>query len=151
MKFTHFLGLAVILFAGAASVFAANDYEIRYVEVRKPFQNVYTELDPKSDIIRQTKKGEYLELLSRGELWYRVKVDGREGFLETRAGRVVNKKGAPIITFLLYLMVLGACVGGVVLYVRKQQRAAAIEAADPDIDIDALPDPEPETYPDEDD
>jgi len=148
MKFAHLFGLAVILLVGAASVFA-NDDEIQYVEVKKPFQNVYTKLDPKSDIIRQTKKGEYLELLRRGDSWYEVKVDGKVGFLEVRAGRVVNKKGAPIITFLLYLVVLGSCVGGVIIYVKKQQRLAANAAIDPDIDLDSLPDPEPELDPDD--
>jgi len=139
MKFARLLGLAVVLMLGVGAVSAvfAEEYEIRYVEVRKPFQNVYVKLDPKSEIIRQTKKGEYLELLSRGDSWYKVKVDGREGFLETRAGKVVNRKGAPIITFLLYLLVLGGCVFGVVLYVKKQQRIAASASAD---DSDSFPD-----------
>lgn len=137
MKLARLLALAVILMLGAASVFA-DDEEIRYVEVKKPFQNVYMKLDPKSEIIRQTKKGEYLELLSRGDSWYKVKVDGKEGYLEARAGKVVNKKGAPIITFLLYLLVLAGCVFGVVLYVKKQQRIAANASAN--ADPDSLPD-----------
>jgi len=42
---------------------------------------VYKELDPKSEIIRYVKEGEFLEILSSGESWYKVKIDGRVGFL----------------------------------------------------------------------
>ncbi len=124
MKLARFLGLSVIL-AGVFFAVSAEDAEevIRYVEVKKPFQNVYTKLDPKSDIIRQVKKGEYLELLSKGESWYKVKVDGKDGFLESKAGKVVNRKGAPVITLLLYIVLLLGCAGGVVLYIKKQQIA----------------------------
>jgi hypothetical protein len=123
MKFAHLLAMTVVLAAGIAfSLFAAgDDDEIRYVEIKKPFQNIYVKLDPKSDIIRQTKKGEYLELLSKGDSWYKVRVDGKDGFLESKAGRVVNRKGAPVITLLLYIVLLLGCAGGVVLYLKKSQ------------------------------
>jgi len=122
MKFAHLLALTAVLAAGIAfSLFAGDDDEIRYVEIKKPFQNIYVKLDPKSDIIRQTKKGEYLELLSKGDSWYKVRVDGKDGFLESRAGRVVNRKGAPIITLLIYIVLLLGCAGGVVLYLKKSQ------------------------------
>jgi hypothetical protein len=143
MKLARFLGLAVILTGVFFAVFAAEgtEDEIRYVEVKKPFQNVYVRLDPKSEIIRQVKKGEYLELLSKGELWYKVKVDGKDGFLESKAGRVVNKKGAPVITLLLYIVLLLGCAGGVVLYIKKQQispSSAAGNFDDVDLDDDEL-------------
>jgi len=122
MKFAHLLALTVVLATGIAfSLFAGEDDEIRYVEIKKPFQNIYVKLDPKSEIIRQTKKGEYLELLSKGDSWYKVRVDGKDGFLESKAGRVVNRKGAPIITLLLYIVLLLGCAGGVVLYLKKSQ------------------------------
>jgi len=117
--------------------------EIRYVEVKKPFQNVYTRIDPKSDIIRQVKKGEYLELLRKGESgsWFEVKVDGKVGYLEAKAGKVVNRKGAPVITLLLYIVLLLGCAGGVVLYIKKQQiapSASAVGDVDDDLDDDDL-------------
>ena len=123
MKFAHLLAMTVVLAAGIAfSLFAAgDDDEIRYVEIKKPFLNIYVKLDPKSDIIRQTKKGEYLELLSKGDSWYKVRVDGKDGFLESKAGRIVNRKGAPIITLLLYIVILLICAGCVALYLRKTQ------------------------------
>ena len=122
MKFAHLLALTVVLATGVVfSLFAGEEDEIRYVEIKKPFQNIYVKLDPKSDIIRQTKKGEYLELLSKGDSWYKVRVDGKDGFLESKAGRVVNRKGAPVITLLLYIVLLLGCAGGVVLYLRKSQ------------------------------
>jgi len=125
MKFAHLFALTVVLAAGAAfSLFAGEDEEIRYVEIKKPLQNIYVKMEPGSEIIRQTKKGEYLELLSKGDLWYKVRVDGKDGFLESKAGRVVNRKGAPVITLLLYIVLLLGCAGGVVLYLRKSQAAA---------------------------
>ncbi|MDR0330171.1 MAG: SH3 domain-containing protein [Chitinispirillales bacterium] len=141
MRLARFLGLAVIMAGVLFSVFADNEDAIQYVEVKKAFQNVYTKLDPKSDIIRQTKKGEYLELLVKGESggWYKVKVDGKEGYLEAKAGRVVNKKGAQFITLLLYIALLACCAAGVVLYVKKQQRpyaAGAGRGGDDDVDLD---------------
>jgi len=144
MKLARFLGLAVILTGVFFAVSAddAPDEAIRYVEVKKPFQNVYTTLDPKSEIIRQVKKGEYLELLSKGELWYKVKVDGKDGYLEANVGKVVNRKGAPVITLLLYIVLLLGCAGGVVLYIKKQQispsASAAGDADDVDFDDDEL-------------
>jgi hypothetical protein len=138
MKLARFLGLAVI-FTGVFFAVSAEDADdvIRYVEVKKPFQNVYAKLDPKSEIIRQVKKGEYLELLSKGESWYKVKVDGKDGFLESKAGKVVNRKGAPVITLLLYIVLLLGCAGGVVLYIKKQQIApSASVVGDLDDDLD---------------
>jgi len=121
MKFAHLLAMTAVLAAGIVFSLFADDEEIRYVEIKKPFQNIYVKLDPKSEIIRQTKKGEYLELLSKGDSWYKVRVDGKDGFLESKAGRVVNRKGAPIITLLLYIVLLLGCAGGVVLYLKKSQ------------------------------
>jgi len=122
MKFAHLLAMTVVFATGIVfSLFAGDDEEIRYVEIKKPFQNIYVKLDPKSDIIRQTRKGEYLELLSKGDSWYKVRVDGKDGFLESKAGRVVNRKGAPVVTLLLYIVLLLGCAGGVILYLKKSQ------------------------------
>jgi hypothetical protein len=138
MKLARLFGLAVLLIGAFSLIFAQVEAEkpqpIKYVEVKKPFQNVYTKLDPKSDIIRQVKKGEYLELLSQGESWYKVKVDGKDGFLEAKAGKVVNKKGAPIVMFLLFIVVLLGGAGGVILYIKKQNVPASSHSIDDDDD-----------------
>jgi len=148
MKFARLLGFAAILMLGIVSVFANEDNssgdiskDIRYVEVRTPFKSIWVNNDdPTGEIIRQTRKGEYLELLQEGVSWHRVKVDGKVGYLESKFVKVVDKKGAPVITFLLYLLVLGGCVFGVVLYVKKQQRLAS--GATSDTDLDSIPDPD---------
>jgi hypothetical protein len=140
MKLARLLGLAVIftgVFFAAFAEDATDMGEPQYVEVKKAFPNVYAKLDPKSEIIRQVKKGEYLELLRKGVngVWYEVKVDGRVGYLEATAGKVVNRKGAPVITLLLYIFLLLACAGGVALYIKKQQIAPSASGVD-DIDDD---------------
>jgi SH3-like domain-containing protein len=117
--------MAAVLSAGALfSLFAQDDAAPpKYVEVKKPFFNIYvTNTDPKSEIIRQTRKGEYLELVSEGQSWYKVRVDGKTGFLESKAGRVVNNKDANVIMILLYIILLGGCAGGAVYYIKKQQK-----------------------------
>jgi hypothetical protein len=136
MKLARLFGLAVLLIGAFSLIFAQDDAAkpLEYVEVKKPFQNVYTKLDPKSDIVRQVRKGEYLELLSKGESWYKVKVDGKEGFLEAKAGKVVNKKGAPVVMFLLFIVVLLGGAAFVILYIKKQQVAASSPSLDDDDD-----------------
>ena len=73
---------------------------IKYVEVVEPFKNVYTKPDPRSDIIQQVRKGECIEVLSQGESlkdegWYKVKVDGKEGYLEANTVLPVDTCGQP--------------------------------------------------------
>jgi hypothetical protein len=151
MKLARLLGLTVILTGLVFTAFAtvnsgAEDriqYEedkMRFVKVTRPFTNVYVELDPKSSIIRQTRKSEYLELLAIGleGSWYKVKVDGRDGWLESRAGRVVDRKSAPVVTFLLTVFVLGGGAVAVVFFLRKQKIKA--ETSEGDADPDSLPD-----------
>jgi len=149
MKLARFLGLAVILtgvFFAASADGADTDGsntdaiggEPQYVMVTR-LSKVYTNLDPKSDIIRLVKKGEYLERLSKGDLWFKVKVDGRIGYLETKDGKMVSGKGAPVITLLLYIVLLLGCAGGVMLYIKKQQiapSASAVDDFDDDLDDD---------------
>jgi len=147
MKLARLLGLAVIFTGVFFAAFAEDAVDMggepQYVEVKKAFQNVYAKLDPKSEIIRQVKKGEYLELLRKGVngVWYEVKVDGRIGYLEAKAGKVVNRKGAPVITLLLYIVLLLGCAGGVALYIKKQQiapSASGVGDIDDDLDDDDL-------------
>jgi hypothetical protein len=148
MKLARFLGLAVILtgvffavLADGADTDGSNADVVgdpQYVMVKKP-SVVYTRLDPKSEVIRMVKKGDYLELLSKGDLWFKVKVDGRVGYLETKTGKVVNRPGGKLITLLLYVVILLGGAGGVVLYIKKQQIApSAAGHIDDDLDDDDL-------------
>jgi len=140
MKLARLFGLSVLLTGAFFLIFAQGESgeKLRYVEVKKPFQNVYAKLDPKSDIIRQVRKGEYLELLRVGESgsWYEVKVDGKIGFLEAKAGKIVNKKSGPVVMFLLFIVVLLGGAGGVYWYIKKQQVAASSPSVDVDLDDD---------------
>ncbi len=147
MRLARFCSLAVIstvfftVFAYGADTLGSNADAVgdpQYVMVKKT-SVVYTQLDPKSDIVRLVKKGEYLELLSKGDLWFKVKVDGRVGYLETKTGKVVTRPGGKLITLMLYIVILLGCAGGVVLYVKKQQitpSTAAVGGADDDLDDD---------------
>ena len=100
-----------------------------YVEVRQAFPNVYRKLDPVSNIIGQPKKGDYLELISEGNLWYKVRMrdmDGnmQEGYLERRAGRVVARKGssAAAINIIIALSIIALISLGTWLHIKKQQK-----------------------------
>jgi hypothetical protein len=113
---------AVVLFAGAS--FAKNG---SYVQITKPFANIYEYLDPQSTIVKQAHKGEYFELVSSGTSWYQVKVKDKVGWLEMRAGSVVNapKKlfnTIPFGIFVLSIVVLILTLGlvGFFLYRQKQ-------------------------------
>jgi len=150
MKLARFLGLAVILtgvfftvLADGADPTGSNTdttKEPRYVFVKKP-SVVYTKLDPKSEIIRMVKKGEYLELLRKGEngSWYEVKVDGRIGYLETKTGTVVDSQSGKLITLLLFILILVGAAGGVLFYMKRQQLAPPSSSANSiDNDLDDL-------------
>ncbi|MDG5814932.1 SH3 domain-containing protein [Chitinispirillales bacterium ANBcel5] len=150
MRFVYYLILVVL----TASVFASPIYaedsdtemematmemsgedmediegETKYVEVTRAFPNIYEELDPKSRVIRQPRRGEFLELISQGRRWYKIRTeDGEEGFLEMRAGRVVERKGIfsswqSILGFILNIVLLSGLVVGVVIFVKKQKAA----------------------------
>jgi hypothetical protein len=139
MKLARLFGLAVLLAGTLSAVFADDGETPKWVKVNKQLENVYSRLNspnPREDIIRQVRKNEYLELISIGEggSWYKVRIDGREGFLEARSGTVVTRKGVPAIMILLYIVLLLGCAAGVVLYVKKQQGGTASPAFDPDSD-----------------
>jgi hypothetical protein len=145
MKLARFLCIAVILTGISFAAFAADSDaaggDIQYVEVKKHLSNVYVKHeDPKSDIIKQVRKGEYIELLRKGESWYEVKVDGKVGYLEARNGKVVNRKSARVVTLLLFILVLLCCAMAVVLYVMKQRNGPVVAANDLDDDLDDLDD-----------
>ena len=99
-----------------------------YLLVEEPLAKVYKELDPKSPIIKQVKKGEYLELLYDGTSWHKVKVDGQEGWIERRSGKVVDKQGGvPVVSIILLLLVAGGTLGGVFFYISKNRTPSMAE------------------------
>ena len=100
--------------------------EKQYVEVKAPFANVYKELDPKSEIIKQAKKGDHLELVFEGTSWYHVKVKESFGWVEKKAGEVVDNPGAvSVVSVLLLLLLIGGTAGGVYYYISKSKVAGA--------------------------
>jgi hypothetical protein len=82
-------GCLFVLISGVCFAWAAEN-QSKYVEVKKPFANVYEYLDPKSKIIQQAKRGEHFELIYEGTSWYQVKIRKEAGWLEKRAGKIVD-------------------------------------------------------------
>lgn len=102
-----------------------------YLQVEEPLAKVYKELDPKSPIIKQVKKGEYLELIYDGTSWNKVKVDGQEGWIERRAGKIVDKKGGvPVSSIVLLILVIGATIGGALYYIAKNRTPSMAKVDD---------------------
>lgn len=98
----------------------------QYVAVSKPFVNVYQNLDPTSVVIGQARKGDHLELVATGDSWYKVKMGTSEGWLEKRAGDVVNNPGnsSTIILIIVLMMVAGA-FGAVAYYIYNSKLGAS--------------------------
>lgn len=102
--------------------------EGKSVEINKPFANIYEYLDPKSSIIRQAKKGELFELVYAGTSWYQVRVKDRVGWLERRAGDVIDTPpprflGIPVGVFAVFIVLLIITLLGVALVIYKQINA----------------------------
>lgn len=122
---------AVALFGcvfGTQASFAAENKQS--VEVQKPLANIYEYLDPKSTIIRQARKGELYELVFAGTSWYQVRVKDRVGWLERRAGEVIDSPGARILglpasIFAIAAVLIVATLAGVALLVFRQMRSDA--------------------------
>ncbi len=113
-----------ILSAVAIFIFASNSFSQakQYVAVSKPFVNVYQELDPKSMVVGQAKKGDYLEIIAIGDLWYKVKMGKGEGWLEKRAGEIVDKPGSSsTIAIIIILLIVAAAFGTVSFCIYKSK------------------------------
>ena len=96
----------------------------QFVEVSKPFANVYEFLDPKSTILTQAKKGDHYELVYAGTSWYQIKVKEKVGWLERRAGEIVNSpSGIPVGPLVAFVIVLVGTLGGVFLFIQRQKAA----------------------------
>ena len=92
----------------------------KYVEVKVGYTNIYKQLDPKSEIIKQAKKGDRLELVFDGTSWYQVKINKSVGWIEKRSGEIVNSpRSTPFIPIIVTLILIGGITGGVVYYTKN--------------------------------
>ena len=55
------LWVSTVIILGSFTLINAK--ENNYVEIKKPFANIYEYLDPKSNILKQAKKGDFFELV----------------------------------------------------------------------------------------
>jgi hypothetical protein len=121
---------SVTVAAGAAvlamlllSPFSAEAAARQYVQITEPFVNVYERLDPKSSVILTAPKGKRFDLIYAGPLWYQVKVQDQIGWIERKAGRVVE--GRNILSTVLSITLLIALLAGtlyfVFSYIKKQK------------------------------
>jgi uncharacterized ion transporter superfamily protein YfcC len=100
----------------------------QYLLVEEQLAKVYKDLDPKSPLIKQVKKGEYLELIYDGTSWNKVKVDGQEGWIERRAGKIVDKQGGvPIAGIIFFIILLGGTLGVVGYYIQRNRTPSMVE------------------------
>lgn len=126
MKKWVLLGVAMLfLFGTAGKTLAKTD---AYVKVKKPLANVYEFLDPKSTIVKQAKKGDYFPLVYEGTSWYQVKIKEKVGWLEKRAGDVVDSPkflfySIPFGTFTVFIILLIATLTGVSFVIYRQKNA----------------------------
>jgi hypothetical protein len=97
----------------------------QYVQITEPFINVYERLDPKSNVLTMAKKGDRLDLIYAGPLWYQVRVQDQIGWVERSAGRVTE--GTNVVSILVSIALILAIVGGtlyvVITYINKQKTA----------------------------
>jgi hypothetical protein len=118
------LFMSLILFSSDSR--AAVDGTTQYVAVAEPFVNVYKDLDPRSMVIGTVHKGDHLELISSGDSWYKVKYRESEGWLEKRAGDVVNSSSSSSGVIIIAVLLLVAVVfGGVAFYIYKSKMSEA--------------------------
>ncbi len=111
--------LAVMASAIVTSVSAA-----QFVRVEEAFAPVYKFLDPQSEIITQAKKGDHFELVYAGTSWYQVKVNNQVGWLERRAGEVVDTpRSAPLGAFAVFLVIILGTFIALFAFIQKQRTA----------------------------
>ena len=128
MRFITLSGIiALFLVLGVPSFAQAEQFLL----VEEPLAKVYKELDPKSPLIKQVKKGEYLELVYDGETWHKVKIDGQIGWIEKRAGKIVDKQGGlPVFSVILFIIIAGGTLIGVLMYIQRNQAPKPAEVDD---------------------
>lgn len=127
MKFKskNFIIVGIMLFLVAS---ITNAESKKYLLVEEQLAKVYKDLDPKSELIKQVKKGEYLELLYDGTSWHKVMVDGQVGWIERKAGKIVEKKGGiPLLGIIGFLIVAGGTIGYSIYLIKKQKAPSMVE------------------------
>jgi hypothetical protein len=69
------------------------------------------------------KKGDQLELIYAGTSWYNVKIGVKSGWVERKAGRLIDRPGifSPIMSVVLIVIVLAGTIFGVSYYIKKQK------------------------------
>ncbi len=121
-------GLCLCVAVIAVRPALAQKQERKSVQIEKQFANIYEYLDPKSTIIKQARKGEAYELVYAGTSWYQVRVRERVGWLERRAGEIVDTPpmkilGVPVAVFSVIATLLVLTLAGVVVLVVRQMNA----------------------------
>lgn len=119
--------------AAGTEAAATGPRDLGYLKVTVPFVNIYAQLDPKSEIVRQTKKDEFFKISKLGETWAMVEVDGKQGWIEQKYGKVVKSDGGVsgiLVTFII-IIVIGVGVGGY-LFLNKAKQSTS-EKIDDDI------------------
>jgi hypothetical protein len=120
MKFITTSSFIVLFTVFFGSTFAE---ATKYVLVEESLAKIYKELDPKSPLVKQAKKGDYLELIYDGTSWNKVKVDGQEGWIERRAGKIVESQGgAPIGLIIFFVLAGGGVLGFIGVQIAKNNK-----------------------------
>jgi len=122
MRFiTISLSLATLLFVlfAPAKTCAAE----QYVLISEPFVNVYEFLDPKSPVLCMVKKNDRLELILAGSKWFQVKVGSSQGWVERKAGHIVDGPSfvSPLIMIIAAILLIAGTLYGVSYYIKKQK------------------------------
>ncbi|MBN1308214.1 MAG: hypothetical protein JXA18_09880 [Chitinispirillaceae bacterium] len=128
MRFVRSSSIALFSVLCVSSVVFANQYLL----IEEQLAKVYKDLDPKAPIIKQVKKGEYLDLIYDGTSWHKVLVETpegvQEGWIERRAGKIVDRAGnVPVFQIILFLLVVGGTLGGVLYYIQKNRTPSMVE------------------------
>ena len=122
VSFAGFAAVLALLLLSPLSVAAASQ---QYVQITESFTNVYERLDPKSPVIVMAKKGDRFELIYAGPLWYQVKAKDQIGWIERKAGRVIEGKSlfSTIFSIIAVCVLLAGTFIVVSRVIKKQQTA----------------------------
>jgi hypothetical protein len=127
------VALFAVVYVASFAQAAEEEKRIGYLKVEESIAGVYEQLDPKSPLIRQAKKGEYLEIVYDGESWHKVKIDGKVGWIEKKAGKIVQNPGGVPVGLITFLVLAAAATLGGVFYFLMKNRTSAVAGVDEDI------------------
>jgi hypothetical protein len=123
-SFVFCMGVCAFLFLSLAHPTHAKSSQ--FVKVENSLANIYEFLDPKSNIVRVAKKGDCFEMVFEGTSWYQIKVQDKVGWLEKKAGTVVdNPNSSNAATYIVIAILLLGTLGGVYYYIYKQKASEA--------------------------